>query len=142
MATLIRFNAGSDILSALIRWKTGSKFNHADFLLPDGKLLGAVPGLGVVIHSVGAEKDAAIYEVKIENGFEYALLQLNKPYDFGAVLGLGLPFPRNWQNDERWFCSELICASLLKAGCCVISPESWGISPRDLLLSPLLKRVD
>lgn len=142
MATLIRFNAGTDSLSALIRWKTGSPFNHCDFLLPTGHLFGAIPGVGVVVHTQGAEIRSAIYEIPVEDGFEYALEQMNKPYDFGAVLGLGLPFPRNWQNDDRWFCSELVSASLLHAGCPIVSSDAWGVTPRDLLLSPILRRVD
>lgn len=140
--TLIRFNAGTDFLSSLIRWRTGSRFNHCDFVLPDGTLLGAVPGVGVTRHSVGAEKAFALYEVEIENGYEYAISQMRKPYDFGAIVGLGLPFPRNWQSDDKWFCSELLAASLFKAGMPVVSSQSWGVTPRDLLLSPLFKPVN
>lgn len=38
--------------------------------------------------------------------FHACMTQCGKPYDFGAVLGM--PFWRDWQEDDKWFCSELV----------------------------------
>lgn len=38
------------------------------------------------------------------------------PYDWKGAFGLGLAPTRNWQDDSAWFCFELLCAALAKAG--------------------------
>ena len=40
--------------------------------------------------------------------------QLGKPYDFTAVLGIGLH--RDWTETDSWFCSELAAWACLHAG--------------------------
>ena len=40
--------------------------------------------------------------------------QEDKPYDVWGVWGVG--FGRNWEDDSKWFCSELVCETLVKAG--------------------------
>lgn len=141
--TYIRFSAGSDPISWAIQARTGCQWSHSDFLLPSGQLLGALPGGGVQMRSaIRGEVRSAIYEVPIKNGFEFFLSQIGKPYDYTAVCGLALPFPRNWNWDEsKWFCSEGIAASLLRQNFPIVNPEIWGITPRYLLLSRYLKQV-
>lgn len=41
-----------------------------------------------------------------------AMTQLGKPYDFLAILGIGLK--RDWQEDDKWVCSELIDGRQIK----------------------------
>ncbi|MGA3953167.1 YiiX/YebB-like N1pC/P60 family cysteine hydrolase [Ralstonia nicotianae] len=43
-----------------------------------------------------------------------AASQIGKPYDYTAVLGIGLH--RNWQQADAWFCSELLAWSFHQAG--------------------------
>lgn len=43
-----------------------------------------------------------------------AMTQLGKPYDFLAILGIGLK--RDWQEDDKWVCSELIGWAADKGG--------------------------
>lgn len=143
MPTRLRFSTGRDILSWGVCRKTASKFAHVDFLMSDGQLLGAIPGKGVVLRSPTPEKElrSLVLEAPVENGYKYALEQLGKPYDWGAILGLSSPFPvqRNWLDDRLWYCSELAVASLMQAGLPLFPVFAWGITPRDLSLSPLLK---
>lgn len=62
--------------------------------------------------------------------------QLGRPYDWTAVVGLGLH--RDWQEDDAWFCSELVAWAAAQAG------EPWfresalrRITPQHLwMLSP------
>jgi uncharacterized protein YycO len=42
-----------------------------------------------------------------------ARAQVGKPYDLAGMLGLA--FNRDWQEDDRWWCSELV-AFVAKAG--------------------------
>lgn len=48
------------------------------------------------------------------NGFLWLKDQLGKPYDWTGVGGLG--FNRNWQDDDKWYCSELACTYGLRSG--------------------------
>lgn len=139
--TYIHFSAGYDLLSWLVCQKTGCAFSHCDFLMSDETLLGALPNHGVQVRKpedLLKFKRSLILEAPVENGWEFAKTQIGRPYDWGAIIGMGIPFPRDWHDDSRWFCSELIIASLLEAGLTITSPNAWGVSPRDLLLSPLL----
>lgn len=143
--TYLRFSAGNDPISWLIQGKTACIWSHVDFLIPEtGRLLGALPGSGVQLRDrIRGETRFAIYEVPITEGFQWALDQVGKRYDWGAVVGLGCPFPvkRNWADAEYFFCSELVFISITNAGLDLLHPESWGITPRDLLLSPFLKKI-
>lgn len=49
-----------------------------------------------------------------EAGYEWALRQLGKPYDFTAIFGR--MFRRSWQEDDAWHCSELAEAYLTACG--------------------------
>ena len=40
--------------------------------------------------------------------------QIGKPYDWTALFGL--LFQRNWQEEDSWFCSELVEAALVAGG--------------------------
>lgn len=43
-----------------------------------------------------------------------AASQIGKPYDYTAVIGLGLH--RDWQRDDAWFCSELTAWAFAQGG--------------------------
>ena len=49
-----------------------------------------------------------VRDIKLERPYNEAVQwleeQVGKPYDWTAVLGIGLH--RDWQEDDRWFCSE------------------------------------
>ena len=140
--TYIRFSAGNDPISWAIQARTGCRWSHCDVLMPDG-LLGSLPGGGVKVRSrIRGEVRSAIYEVPVQDGYFYAREQIGKPYDWCAVAGLGFWFPRDWQDEHKWFCAELVAASLMVAGCPLTSSNAWGITPRDLLLSPQLKAIE
>lgn len=142
--TLIRFSASNHPLSWLVQQRTGCVWSHCDLILPSGKLLGALPGDGVQVRDrIEPETRFAVYEVPVTNGHKYAQQQINRPYDWGAIIGLSCPFPvkRNWRDPHYFYCSELVFMSLESAGLKLFSPDCWGVTPRDLLLSPLLKRV-
>ena len=49
-----------------------------------------------------------------ERAYAFARAQLGKPYDWGAIAGFITR--RNWQDDQRWECTELVEASLIAAG--------------------------
>lgn len=140
--TLLRFSAGNDLISLAIQQRTGCIWSHIDFLVGD-RLLGALPGGGVQYRDrIHGEIRSVVYEViGVENGHKYLESQIGKPYDYCAIAGLFLLFPRNWEDEKRWFCSEGIAASLMAAGCPITSVEAWGVTPRDIWISSLVKPI-
>ena len=59
-----------------------------------------------------------------------AASQIGKPYDWMGVLGIG--FRRRWQQNDSWFCSELVAWAFHTAGCPLFRIDAWRITPRDL----------
>lgn len=134
----LEFSYRGGMAGRLVRATTWSWASHVDFVLPDGRLLGAVPGGGVSRRdwapAVRAERYAADCHPLV---LDIALDQLGKPYDWLGVLGVGLH--HDWRSTGRWFCSELVAWAFAKAGKpLLIADQIDRITPRDLLLSPVL----
>lgn len=51
----------------------------------------------------------------IEAARKFAEAQLGKKYDVSAIFGIVFQ-NRRWQDDDKWFCSELVEAILLAGG--------------------------
>lgn len=125
----------------LVRKATWSPFSHVDFVLPDGRLLGARGMGGVDIREAEHYSRCERFQVKAPaDVLHIAVNQVGRPYDWAGILGWGLH--RDWQDQERWFCSELIAWAFQQAGHPLLrTPKVWRITPRDLLLSPHLVKV-
>jgi len=141
----LQFHAGRTLSTRIVQLATWSWTSHVDVELPDGNLIGAVPGEGVVIRdsaTINAKRIERFFvdTTKQQNRAIYKAIesQLGAPYDWGGVLGIG--FHRNWQAYDSWFCSELVTWAFAGAGVSLLRTDrAWRITPRDLLLSPLLK---
>lgn len=106
-----------------------------DFVLPDGKLLGAVGSGGVCVRE--DEGFAAVERYVADAPFEVidvALSQVGKPYDWRGILGFALR--RDWQETDAWFCSEFVAWCFERAGYPLLRADrSWRVTPRDLRMS-------
>ena len=61
--------------------------------------------------------------------------QLGKPYDISAVTGLALR--RNWQEDDAWFCSELLAWAWEKSGQPLFHQDSrHRVTPQNIWMLP------
>ena len=58
--------------------------------------------------------------------------QIGKPYDWQGVAGIG--FRRRWQDDDAWFCSELVAWAFEAGGRPLFRSQPWRVTPRDLYL--------
>lgn len=103
----------------LIRLVTWSEFSHVA-LIDGDSVLEAVAFHGVRRRPLGEaiadSSKAAIVTFACDNpdnAIAYAVSQLGKPYDWTALVGLGLH--RDWQEDDSWFCSEYFAACMQKA---------------------------
>jgi len=114
------FTRRHHIGSWLIRMVTWSEYSHVDLVLDEDLLIGAIAGDGVVlakakdrlaISSRAVMMHIPVKEVDVSEAF--AIGQLGKAYDWLGVIGIGLK--RNWQEDDKWSCAELV-ASVLAAG--------------------------
>lgn len=61
-----------------------------------------------------------------------ARAQVGKRYDWSGALGIAAR--RRWQDEDRWFCSELIAWAFARGGSPLVRIENWRITPRDLYL--------
>lgn len=107
----IAFCRSRKVGSRLIRLFCWSRWSHVA-LVRDGWVIEAVyPYVRLVPLSVfkSHHDDVRLVPVTVRNDFgvwEAALKEVGKPYDWTALLGILLR--RNWQKQDRWFCSELV----------------------------------
>lgn len=140
----VRFVDGPGFVSDFIKFWTWSEWSHVDVWTPDG-WLGARSNGGVQIRPWDYTKvdKEEIRVITLDDATEANIMnwlhaQIGKPYDYLAIAGM--PFRQDWQNDSRWFCSELVAAAFAQAGVPLLDADHYNrITPRDLYLSPLLK---
>ena len=72
----------------------------------------------------------------------FLMRQIGKPYDTRGVLHFVTRRPERWQDQEKWFCSELIHAGFvyIRKPLLVRIP-AWKVYPGMLTYSPLLKKA-
>lgn len=106
--------------SALIRLATWSSWSHVALVDGDSVIesvaLHGTRRLSLIDAKANASR-WSIVDIPCDDPMAVIFAagsQLGKPYDYWAVLGLGLR--RNWQDDEAWFCSELIAWAFAQAG--------------------------
>lgn len=145
--TLLRFTRGDGLPGAIVRFATWSDFGHVGFKLDDGKVLDATPQYGVSIRDAVDDEFTAYWGIaaptkNIAAAVEWATLQQGKPYDWSAIYGMA--FRRDWHKDDAWFCSELITSAFDNAHWPLIRDSGLfdRVTPRDLLMSTRIRRVD
>lgn len=146
---VIRFSGdGLGIASKVIQAATWSWCSHVELEAPDNpalvRLLGALPGPGVCFRSMPVEPEPRVERYRVIGGervqnavWDAACSQRGAPYDWSGVFGFGLH--RDWAEPGSWFCSEFVAWCWEKAGLPLLRADHVSrISPRDLLMSPLL----
>lgn len=144
MDITLQFVTEPDWMSHAIRWFTWSEYSHVDLVLPSGRLLGAHVRDGVQIREPGYAAFTRVERRIVRDvspvALDWACRQIGSPYDVAAIFGL-LVRRDHWRQPDRWFCSELVARAFEVAGRPVVLGDCWRISPRDLMLSPLLEKV-
>lgn len=140
-AIQLLFSSSGSPISTLIRAATWSHWSHVG-LVANGEVIEATPLYGVrqikLEDAINRASDSALVELPARDPqriFQAVRSQLGKPYDWRAVLGLGLR--RDWQERDAWFCSELIAWAAAEAG------EPWyrceslrRVTPQHLWMLP------
>lgn len=137
---------GRGVISQLIRWQTNGQYSHAAIQLPSGSIIEAwhKPARVRVRKNLTDWSNVEAYEVEgmtpeqWEVALEWLDDQVGKKYDFGGVLRFLTRYRKD--QDEKWFCSELVFQALVEAGVELLSRiQCSQVSPTVLSFSPLLK---
>lgn len=127
--------------SLLIRLLTWSTWSHVALIDGDQVIEAVWPRVREIsldefksLHSATEIVSLLCYDEKAI--IAAARSQIGKPYDWTAVIGIGLH--RDWQEDDSWFCSELVAWAFAKARNALfrtdrmrrVTPENlWMLAP-------------
>jgi len=129
-------------LSKLIDWRTMGKVSHVEAVMPDGSIIAALIGEGVVRKPGDYDTtstsqifvDVAMSSHALDLWTKYLESRLGRPYDMDAIVGIALHL--NWHQRLGFICSMLLTLSLRKS--CTfpvpLSEPAHEVTPRDLLL--------
>lgn len=134
----IFFSDSDKVLSKAIRAVTWSEYSHVGII---DHHRGTVIDSRLTHHGVSEYPAAKLYSeyprISIrtfhgvpDSAIDLARSQVGKGYDWTALLG-GL-IHRDWQEEDKWFCSELVAWACLKAGAALINKEASRVTPQDL----------
>lgn len=156
----LRFVTTGSMLSAAIRFAEDFSFSHVEAVMPDGTLLGAHAGGGVLARPADYDKNEwtkqSFWSYAVDDGAaakweSYLRERIGRPYDYQAILGFVM---RNSLHDKMHIiCSALQTMALRTYGASVfpfpLIVPAHETSPRDLAmmcnvlapLSPVEERV-
>ena len=141
MPIQLLYTRSHHLSSAAIRLATWGEFSHVAQL--DGpKVIESVFRDGVredsLANAIARASRWAIVEYRHRNPaamIAAARSQIGKPYDKTGALGLGVH--RDWQQDDAWWCSELIPWAAAQAGDPWFMPQAvHRITPQHLWMRP------
>ena len=128
-----------------IKILTASRLSHVDFILDDYTVCGSVPKLGVVQQPLKQRLDECNFAESLyipttlsqdEALFTWLASQLGKHYDWSALF-TSFILQRDWQDDDKWFCAELVAAGFDIIGLPIVYGKRYHrITPAMLDLLP------
>jgi len=127
-------------ISLAIATLTGSRFfSHVVAIIDDrayeasmthGCRACSVPD---IMKGIVRYQDMHVTVPDIDAARAFAEAQAGKPYDFAGALALPLLKSDDWNDDSRWWCSELVFAMLMAGGVTLLDPdEMHRVTPNDL----------
>ena len=138
----VEFSDRYQAVAVPIQVYTMSWITHVDFVLPDGRLLGATPfGVRIRPWSPAIHSVRYTFHADAEKVLGFALSQVGKPYDYVGLSGYALHIGFLHQPDS-WFCSALVQAAALKAGVDLSGHSPHMTSPAQIKASTLLTKVE
>lgn len=149
---MIALYRGRSWISRAIRWYTWGPYSHASYVAPDlAYEIEAWGRGGVQLHDgIGtAHTDADVidlYEVHVSAEQtrvieQFLREQVGRRYDWHSIFHFIARRSEHARDQQRWFCSELICAAYRSAGVELLVRPCYSVSPSLLGSSPLLRYV-
>ena len=126
--------------SRIIRAVTWSRWSHAAIIDGDEIIEAVWPRVRVssLIRALENASAMAVIDIPVADeagAIAAARSQVGKPYDLLGVIGLGVK--RNWQDDDAWWCSELIPWAAQQGGTDLFRPDALRrITPEHLWMLP------
>lgn len=120
----------------LIRTITWSDWSHVALIDGEEAIEATWPAVRVAPLSEVIAKHSAFVVVDIPCDDPAAVIaaarsQVGKPYDLTALFGLLVR--RDWQEPDRWFCSELVAWAFEQGGAPLFRPEAlYRVTPQHL----------
>lgn len=143
-AVRVVFTRRHTLGSVLLRAALWSAWSHCA-LIDGDEVIEAAVGAGVrerpLAELLAEASEHEIIEIPARNPaavIAAARSQVGKPYDWRGVIGIG--FRRRWQDEDAWFCSELVAYAFEAAGDLLFRAKRWRIRPPDLYI-PLWHRA-
>lgn len=143
-AVRVVFTRRHTLGSVLLRAALWSAWSHCA-LIDGDEIIEAAAGSGVrarpLAELIAESSEWEIIEIPVRNPaavIAAARSQIGKPYDWRGVIGIG--FRRRWQDEDAWFCSELVAYAFEAAGDLLFRAKRWRIRPPDLYI-PLWHRA-
>ena len=133
----IIYCTSSGFISALIRLFTFSKWSHVaieyngvviDSTSVDGVAASSLKRFMATHRSIHMEELTGVDEDAV---WRFLKSQVGKEYDFMAIFAF--PFRKSWQSNDKWFCSEVAAAAIMKGGR-KLKVSANGITPHRLWL--------
>lgn len=135
------FSTTNSPFSWLIRLLTWSRWSHVSIIDGDEIIQAhALQGVVAASYQEAIEAASACEMVRIPcpdpgRVIAAARSQIGKGYDWAALFGF--LFRRDWQDDAKWFCSELVAWSFQQAGCLLFRPDRIRrVTPEHIFMLP------
>jgi uncharacterized protein YycO len=136
---------GTGLVQRLIEWQTRGPYCHAALLLPDGQQIEAwTDGVDIrpTFQAHGCVVDRFTVEAtdeQVRSITEFAEGEIGCHYDWWGDFCFVTRMHKGAPDAKRWFCSELVYASLVAGGIHLFrATEAFEVSPSLLGRSPLL----
>jgi uncharacterized protein YycO len=105
--------------AAIIRWLTGSRWSHCALVKENFAIEATWPRVRYVPvqRIIDQHTDHIFIDIPCADdamAFAAALSQVGKPYDLTALFGW--LWGHDWQETDKWFCSELVAWAFDQAG--------------------------
>ena len=110
------FGSSNRPISLLIRLRTWSKWSHVGVIMPDGRIIEAVGGQGVVV-TERKDFEARYNRTEVRDvpcvstalAHEWLKQQVGKRYDLKSLFGIALL--TGWDDINAYQCAELVAES-------------------------------
>jgi len=141
---IIHFCEGRDKIARAIQLATLSNWSHVAAEI-GGVVYEATMADGVIRRSAESfyksypDRESTYITCNDHKALAFFNEQLGKEYDYKALVAL--PLRVTWEDEDKWFCSELIAKALVRSGALYVSHELSRITPRDLWLSRQIKWI-
>jgi len=119
---------------------SGSRqFSHAIAIIGDRAYESAMPHgcrsgtVAEMMAGVVVFRDMRVWVPDLDAARKFAESQEGKGYDWWGAVGIPLTYSQDWNNENRWWCSEYVFAIVKAGGTLLFDPDVMGrVRPIDL----------